>query len=819
MVLLFAIYSCKKYIDKAEFLYNLLIEILDHNRAHLFIIYGSKNDLNINYQIIDDKYIVLNCGDNYEDLMYKTQYLLKTFIDLKIYSGLIKCDDDIIPNPNAIRNFIDYLEFNPNVEYIGKVQKIENSYISDFHYGKCSDEKFNTPINIQKTTYAAGPIYYLNRYSIELLNYSSLSNDSLDKENKEDNLKLCFNEDIMIGNSDEIEYFKHSSIQNINSKFIFIFTYLNGGLGNQLFQVASCYSLAKDHNMIPVLLYSDNNLVCSHNKSLKEFTSTIFSKMLINKFDININKFNPIVINEMIDDYDCFSMNYNIILDKNRNYLLTGYFQNVNYFARYSNEIRELFSNHEICNKLSTKYPKLKESYFIHIRRGDYLKDSKYMIDYDFYFQNALKNIDKESHIYIISNDIEYCKSYSIIKNLNLTFIENDELTTLESLYFMSLCEKGGICSNSTFSWWGAYLGWKKSKTIIIPKEWMVDRRYPINMNFENSLLIGSYIEKTNYDDINSFYLSSDCKSEEESDNKLLFFDIFIKDDKLWMICPVYNIVNPITFINSITVIYNGLKLEPFGYLDKFDYEPTLIFLFKINNVSIISNINVNFNGITKSYRLKHKPNIIQHKLALTTLFKNDYKLIRIFQPYYEKQGVDFFYMYYNGILNDEIKELYNSNNIKLIEWNFKYLHNEEEIPIHHAQTGQMHHAIYKYGKGNIDYMIFCDLDEYLVINGKTLRAAVEDNPDMIGFCNRWSKTLDGLIPDMLPKTFKSSERIPFPSRSKCIYNVNKITTIGIHFTNNINGDTNNDLFHFYNWSGKVDRDGIIFSDDVTIEC
>ena len=395
MVLLFAIYSCKNTINRAKFLYNLLNEFLDPDKVHLVIIYGSKNDLNSNYQIVDNKYILLNCGDNYEDLVYKTQFLLKTFYDLKIYSGLIKCDDDVIPNPNAIRDLIKHLEMNPDIPYLGNVQIHENSFVSDFHYNKCSSEKFNVPITIPRAIYAAGPLYYLNKYSIDLLSNSSF-NETIDK----DNLKLYFYEDVIIGLSlnilgvnptnypiyfDRIEAFTHSSIKNNNCRFIF--THLNGGLGNQLFQAASCYSLAREYNMIPVLLYSDDNSVCSHNKTLKEFTSTIFSKMLINKLDANIKNFKPVVISEMADDYDCFSMNYNIIMDKNRNYLLTGYFQNVNYFARQSTEIRELFSNPELCNTLLLRYPKLKESYFIHIRRGDYLKNPKYMIDYNNYFK------------------------------------------------------------------------------------------------------------------------------------------------------------------------------------------------------------------------------------------------------------------------------------------------------------------------------------------------------------------------------------------------------------------------------------------------
>jgi hypothetical protein len=38
------------------------------------------------------------------------------------------------------------------------------------------------------------------------------------------------------------------------------------------------------------------------------------------------------------------------------------------------------------------------------------------------------------------------------------------------SLALMASCTEGGICANSTFSWWGAYLNPKR--TLILPNKW-----------------------------------------------------------------------------------------------------------------------------------------------------------------------------------------------------------------------------------------------------------------------------------------------------------------------------------------------------------
>ena len=52
----FFIYSCKKYLKKATLLYDILINRL--NGCKIYIIYG--NQALSNYEIIDDKYLVLN---------------------------------------------------------------------------------------------------------------------------------------------------------------------------------------------------------------------------------------------------------------------------------------------------------------------------------------------------------------------------------------------------------------------------------------------------------------------------------------------------------------------------------------------------------------------------------------------------------------------------------------------------------------------------------------------------------------------------------------------------------------------------------------
>ena len=104
----------------------------------------------------------------------------------------------------------------------------------------------------------------------------------------------------------------------------------------------------------------------------------------------------------------------------------------------------------------------------VHIRRGDYIS-SPHMTEFHTnlsetdYYQKAMEIIGGD--FMFISDDIEWCKEN--FKGDNIFYSPFTE--ELEDLCLMTYCTNN-IIANSSFSWWGAYLGFDGK--VIAPNNW-----------------------------------------------------------------------------------------------------------------------------------------------------------------------------------------------------------------------------------------------------------------------------------------------------------------------------------------------------------
>lgn len=290
-------------------------------------------------------------------------------------------------------------------------------------------------------------------------------------------------------------------------------------------------------------------------------------------------------------------------------------------------------------------------------------------------------------------------------------------------------------------------------------------------------------------------------------------FDIFIKNKFVYMILSINNVeINEKQIcinINSQVLNFNSKHVK------NGPTEPIMIFIYDnpfidYHDDKIISE--VGYKNIIKRMNIEYIENKkYEYDLTITTLFKDDFNLFPMFYEYYKSQGVEHFYMYYNEIITENIRQVFDKPDVTLIEWNFTYwLKNCKYI--HHAQMGQLHDALYKYGKSNSKYMIFCDLDEYMNIENISLKQFILEHTEIntFGFCNIWSKTLDNKIPNKFPNKFIVGGKNEYGSRSKNILKTDNLNTFGIHtgicrceknWMPRDNSILNLNMFHFYNWS------------------
>lgn len=219
-----------------------------------------------------------------------------------------------------------------------------------------------------------------------------------------------------------------------------------GNLGNQLFQIASTIGIAKKNDQDYVFPKWDYATYFKFDFSFSENLSHIKFKQIIEK-TYSFHEWN-------LTDGD-FDVN--------------GVLQSEKYFdIRKTKEIFEFKEG--FLESVQKKYQHLfnKKTIFISVRRGDFVGHSDYyQLSYKYYFLALINNFSdwKERNLIFMSDDIAYCK-YHFSDLKNSFFLEN--CSAIEQLA-ISVRGDDFIISNSTFSWWMAWLAEKEGTKIIRP--------------------------------------------------------------------------------------------------------------------------------------------------------------------------------------------------------------------------------------------------------------------------------------------------------------------------------------------------------------
>ena len=234
---------------------------------------------------------------------------------------------------------------------------------------------------------------------------------------------------------------------------------LNGGLCNQLFQVAAGYSHCKRNNL---------KLYISKTIQYKPAYWESWLHMFIE------NASPPMQLNPIWHEP---AFHYIPIPKESRH--LHGFFQSSKYFTDVSDDIRIIFDIPEHTKtQIKNTYAHLLtedirgNAIVIHVRRGDYLVGGnlpKHGILTDKYYSAAverMRSLNPTGPLLVFSDDLEWCRAQPYF--VGAQFI--DEPSDVKSLWLMSQF-RDYIISNSTFSWWAVWLG-SSSRHVIAPDRW-----------------------------------------------------------------------------------------------------------------------------------------------------------------------------------------------------------------------------------------------------------------------------------------------------------------------------------------------------------
>jgi hypothetical protein len=252
---------------------------------------------------------------------------------------------------------------------------------------------------------------------------------------------------------------------------------LQGGLGNQLFQIFTTISHALNY-CIPFFFLNEKQLGQGSSTIRYTYWDTFLSTL--QPFLKKVNCPNLIIIREKNFKYETLPS----IMD-NENAMLVGYFQSPLYFDSNKNTICKLIKLEQQQLTLKTNLNlnfDLKQTISIHFRLGDYKKyPTIHPILDETYYKTAISTIQSKTNdittvLYFCENE-DICdvnNSINILSNSfpHLQFVRADPLLAdWEQLLLMSLCAHN-VIANSTFSWWGAYLNNNQNKIVCYPSSW-----------------------------------------------------------------------------------------------------------------------------------------------------------------------------------------------------------------------------------------------------------------------------------------------------------------------------------------------------------
>jgi len=295
-----------------------------------------------------------------------------------------------------------------------------------------------------------------------------------------------------------------------------IYIRLRGGLGNQMFQYAYAYIIHKRKKDSKIIL------------DIREYTNykirsfELLDMCLIEGTQMNENqrlKYDNLLLLYGIYRHFCIKiighspLNYNRFLAA-KGYILggrsspepsfilkdeiylCGYFQNESLLRNIRLELVNIFTLKDKSNISKILSDLGNNSVAISIRCGKDFEKKNIPICNKEYYQKCIKYLLKRRMVHklvVFSDCIEIVKKYDWFEQFQVSVVYIEGYSPCEQLEIMKNC-RDYIISNSSFSWWGAYLGsFQQDSIILAPEYWNKNnvRTKDLELYYEDMEIVG----------------------------------------------------------------------------------------------------------------------------------------------------------------------------------------------------------------------------------------------------------------------------------------------------------------------------------------
>lgn len=261
-----------------------------------------------------------------------------------------------------------------------------------------------------------------------------------------------------------------------------------GGIGNQMFQYAFAEALRSRGREVTCNLgfYRKNT------NAMPFVLNEVFPNVVLNEVDDLVFqeidkkwqaiKSDPLQRAEFekklkerffwVEDGHCC---YNPDVFETQNCVFVGYWQTEKYFCALREKLLQCFSFQDQESKLLQLGNIIYSNNYVsvHVRRGDFERLESHRVCTLSYYRKAIEYVKRffgDMQFIFFSDDIEWVKANLKEDGIICESGMFDDYRDWYDMYLMTRC-RGNIISNSSFSWWGAWLN--NNNFVIAPKVWL----------------------------------------------------------------------------------------------------------------------------------------------------------------------------------------------------------------------------------------------------------------------------------------------------------------------------------------------------------